>query len=282
MILSYFYWDPSPAMFDVAIPFLGRPILWYGFFFAFGFFVGYWILRYVLIDALSDPKKTRVVADRMILYVILGAVIGARLGDVLFYQNLSMYAQDPLGVIKIWEGGLASHGGTLGILLALFILTKRPKKGVPTLSYLSLLDISVIPTGLVASFIRIGNFFNQEILGKPTDLPWAVIFGHPADGSVPQARHPVQLYESLYYFVVFLGMLLLWKRLPKWRETGKMCGLFLLLVFVFRFFIEIFKEEQSEMLSHNFPISMGQILSIPFIILGAFLLFKRKKRHQTT
>ncbi len=275
--MSYIYWDPSRAMFDFSLPILGRPILWYGFFFALGFFVGYWILLYLLRQIEKDSAKAKLLADRITLYVILGTVIGARLGDLLFYQDLSIYRYDPWAAIKVWEGGLASHGGALGIMIALFILAKRPKKGVPALSWLQLLDLVVIPTALVASFIRVGNFFNQEILGKVTDLPWAVVFGHPADGTFPAPRHPVQLYESLYYLCVFLLILTIWRSRPFWKKPGKICGLFLVLIFVFRFFIEFLKEEQSLILPQSSFLVMGQLLSIPFIFWGIYLLVRRTK-----
>lgn len=274
--MSYIYWDPSRAIFDYTIPLLGRPILWYGFFFALGFFLGYFILLYVLRQIYSDAAKIKALADRITIYVVVGTVVGARLGDLLFYQDFSDYMRDPLAAIRIWEGGLASHGGALGIMLALYILSKRPLKDQPKLSWLALLDLVVIPTAFVASFIRIGNFFNQEILGRVTNLPWAVVFGHPADGSFPAPRHPVQLYESFYYLIVFAILILLWVKKPAWRRTGRACGLFLVLVFCFRFLVEFVKEEQSLLLSSGFPLLMGQLLSIPFIALGCYLLFKKK------
>ncbi|MBI2743115.1 MAG: prolipoprotein diacylglyceryl transferase [Chlamydiales bacterium] len=275
--MSYIFWDPSRAIFDFPLPLIGRPILWYGFFFALGFFLGYWILLYVLKRILSDPLKIKMVADRITIYVVVGTVVGARLGDLLFYQDLSQYAHDPLGALRVWEGGLASHGGAIGIMIALYLLSRRAKKGLPKFSWLSLLDIVVIPTAFVASFIRIGNFFNQEILGRVTTLPWAVIFGHPADGSYPAPRHPVQLYESLAYLLIFVVLITLWRGYPAWRRTGKMCGLFLLLVFSFRFFVEFLKEEQSLLLSASAPLQMGQLLSLPFILLGTYFLLRQDK-----
>ena len=275
--MGYIYWDPSRAMFDFSLPFLGRPILWYGFFFALGFFVGYWILLYLLKKLFSDSTKAKTLADRITIFVVFGTVIGARLGDLLFYQDLSVYRYDPLSAFKVWEGGLASHGGALGILIALFILSKRPKKGLPTLSWLALLDLAVIPTALVASFIRVGNFFNQEILGKVTNLPWAVIFGHPADGSFPAPRHPVQLYESFYYLCVFVLIFSIWRKWPSWRKPGRISGLFLVLIFTFRFFIEFLKEEQSLILPQSSFLVMGQLLSIPFVFWGIYLLIRRTK-----
>jgi phosphatidylglycerol---prolipoprotein diacylglyceryl transferase len=251
-MLSYFYWDPARAIFDYPIPLLGRPLLWYGFFFAVGFLIGYWILVYLLKG--NFGARAASIAERIAFYAILGTLIGARLGDILFYQNSSLYLHDPLSIFRIWEGGLASHGGAVGILVAFFILSK--KKNVP-LSWFSLLDYVVIPACLIGALIRVGNFFNQEILGTETSLPWAVVFGHPADGSFPTPRHPVQLYESLFYAALFLLLLFLWRASSFWKREGKISGLFFLLIFGFRFFIEFFKTEQSA-------------LEPTFLILGCF------------
>ncbi len=277
MLLSYLFWDPAREMFTFSLPFLNRPILWYGFFFAFGFFLGYWVLLFLLRDLIEDKTKLRKVADRIVLYVVLGTVVGARLGDLLFYQTPSSYLQDPTQIIRVWMGGLASHGGAIGILLALYILSRRKKKELPTFRWLTLTDLVVIPTALAGCLIRIGNFFNQEILGTPTTLPWAIVFGHPADGSAPIPRHPVQLYESLYYLLVFVLLFSLWRATSSWKKPGKITGLFLLLIFGFRFLIEFLKEEQSLLLPDSFLLTMGQLLSLPFILLGAYLLLKRMK-----
>ena len=266
------YWDPAREMLPFALPLLGRPILWYGFFFALGFFCGYWILRRRLAQTFGD--KARPLADQITFYVILGTIIGARLGEVLFYGHLSWYLHHPLDLFKVWEGGLASHGGTAGILIALWLLSKRKKRDLPTLSFLNLIDLVALPTPLVAGFIRLGNFFNQEILGKPSSVPWAVTFGHPADGSIPEPRHPVQLYEALTYLGIFLLMLSL---APKLKRPGRATGLFLALLFGARFLLEFVKEEQSLLLSGAALLTMGQILSIPFILLG-FWLLRRNER----
>jgi len=131
-----------------------------------------------------------------------------------------------------------------------------------------------IPSALIAVCIRIGNFFNQEILGVPSNVPWAVIFGHPADGSKPVPRHPVQLYEAFFYLAVFGVLWLLRKKWSSWRE-GQLAGLFLSVIFSFRFLIEFFKEEQSWWL-YGSPITMGQLLSLPFIAFGFYLFLRRK------
>ncbi len=272
------YWDPAPEIFSFPIPFLGRPILWYGFFFALGFFLAYWLfaslLKKYLLPYQVDKKEISSLTEKIGFYILMGAIIGARAGDLLFYQSWSQNLKHPLSMIKFWEGGLASHGGAIGIAIALCILLRKIKDKFPMISWRSLLDLIVIPTCFTASMIRIGNFMNQEILGTPTQVPWAVIFGHPADHSVPLPRHPVQIYEALFYFTLFICFWFLRHRLKK---PGQITGLFFTLLFSFRFLIEFFKSRQSELLSMHFPLDMGQILSVPFIVFGLYMLIKVKK-----
>jgi len=271
MILTFsiIYWDPKPEMFHWNIPLLGRPILWYGFLFAVGFLIGYKILLSLLrhYSRKEVKQNAKFFAEKLTLYVVLGTVIGARLGDVLFYQSWHQILRDPFSVIKFWEGGLASHGGAVGILIALGLFSRRYH-----LNWKEVLDWVAIPTGVAGFFIRIGNFVNQEILGTKTSVPWGVVFGHPADGSIPAPRHPVQLYEAFFYLAVFF-LLYFWARPKKW-PPGKIGGLFITLVFLFRFCIEFFKEEQSAWFSGS--IDMGQLLSLPLIGLGLFLLARKK------
>ncbi len=267
MILSYLYWDPAREMLPFNLPILDRPILWYGFFFAFGFFIAYWIAIHMLKGEFGK-KEARHIVDKMMLYIILGTIIGARLGDILFYQDISDYIHDPLAVFRVWEGGLASHGGVVGVIIGIFLCSRKLK-----ISWIRLLDFIAIPTCIVASCIRIGNFFNQEILGKPSDLPWAVIFGHPADGGEIVPRHPAQMYEALFYFLLFFVLYFTRDHLKK---RGRVAGTFLISVFTFRFFIEYFKMEQSVYLTGSASLfTMGQILSIPFILFGIYLCSKK-------
>ena len=264
-------------MFSFNIPLLNRPILWYGFFFALGFFLGFWVLRYLLerTEGLKVPGKEA--AERITLYVLLGAVIGARLGDILFYQHFSYFLHNPLAIIKFWEGGLASHGGAVGVLLALVLLSTGKRKERLQLTFRNILDLVVIPTALAGALIRVGNFFNQEILGTVTTLPWGIRFLHPADGSAPLVRHPAQLYESLFYFGLFAFLLILWKKRPSMRAEGRFSGLFISLLFTFRFFIEFIKVKQSAYVASEALFTMGQYLSLPFIGLGLLLYVSSKK-----
>lgn len=273
--MSYFYWDPNPEFLPWAIPILNRPILWYGVFFALGFSFSY-LAFFRLLKAHPNQKiqkEARSIVDLLSMYLTLGTLIGARVFDIIFYENWKIFLKDPLFLLRIWEGGLSSHGAIVGILLALglFYFRNRPLSG------LYLLDFTALSSTLAATCIRIGNFFNQEILGKPTSAPWGVIFGHPIDHSPPLPRHPVQLYEACCYFLIFLGFWFYKDRFLKWKE-GRICGLFLVILFLSRFILEFFKEEQSYWLTNSF-LTMGQWLSIPFMVLGFFLLMGNKIQH---
>jgi phosphatidylglycerol---prolipoprotein diacylglyceryl transferase len=218
-------------------------------------------------------KKAMKVTDQITLYTVIATVIGARLGHFLFYEKPSEYLNDPMEILRTWNGGLASHGAALAIIAAIWILSCWSKTVDPGLRWIRLLDFISVPTALAGAFIRFGNFINQEILGTPTSVPWAVVFGHPADGSMPLPRHPVQLYEAFFYLAVFF---LLWRltfRPANLLKEGRLIGLFLILVFGFRFFVEFLKLEQSRLLTSGAELTMGQWLSVPLVILGALLLF---------
>lgn len=267
--------DPNPEVFPFAIPFLGRPLLWYGVLFAFGFLWGYAILVRLLRQRPYREKKARYIAEKLAFYIVIGIVLGARLFDLLFYQNFSEIQKDPLSIFKVWEGGLASHGGVLGAFLAALLFLKRYKKESPHLSWRMLLDWMAIPAGVVACLIRIGNFMNQEILGIPTRVAWAFVFEHPLDHSPVLPRHPVQLYEALGYFILFI-LFYTYFRKKHWKE-GKLAGLFLVLLFSFRFCIEFLKEKQSYWIDSSAYLDMGQILSLPLILFGLYLFFFPRK-----
>lgn len=285
-VFAYFVWDPSPEIFNFNIPILNRPLLWYGFLFALGFFVGYLVLtyllrRYFLFNLDTAPKKdiksikakVTAQAEHLTFYVTIGAIVGSRLGDVLFYQSWAGIVRNPFSIFAVWEGGLSSHGGAIGILIALWILARRKK-----ILFWTVVDFTVIPTAVAAVFIRIGNFFNQEILGIPTQLPWGIIFLHPADGASILPRHPAQLYEALWYLFAFGILLWYWHCHLPFKPPGKLTGLFLILVFGFRFFVEFIKVEQSAHFSGASFLTMGQWLSLPFIALGLWLFLRSPKR----
>lgn len=222
---------------------------------------------------MSMQEKSRMLIDHLAIYVVLGTVAGARLGHFLFYEQPSRYIKDPLSILRVWEGGLASHGAIIGIIIALFLFHFWSKKRAPDLTFVAILDLLCIPTALAGGFIRLGNFFNQEISGTVTDVPWAVIFGHPFDRSLPAPRHPVQVYESLFYVCMFVVLWFLSKRKAFFLKRGRLIGLFFVLVFSFRFFIEFFKEEQSSLMIQNSTLTMGQMLSIPAVLLGLIFFF---------
>jgi len=227
-------------------------------------------------NALTTLKQTAYfLADRLCWFAVAGTVIGARLGAVIFY-DWPLYANNPIEIFKVWHGGLASHGGVLGVIAALYLYVKYVQRWVPKLTLLRLLDIVAIPGALAGCFIRLGNFMNQEILGIPTSMPWGVIFGHPVDGSVPQPRHPVQLYEAAAYLLIFVFLWRIWKKQPsQTSRPGEIVGWLFLLLFGSRFVIEFLKATQTSVLDTPW-IQMGQLLSIPFIALGIYLILRSR------
>jgi len=280
-----FTWDPDRNFF--IIPYIDHPVTWYGFLFALGFAVGYSLIRkmfkkLLLIgrSSLEIEAATDRLSDRITGSAIVGSLIGARLGHVFFYE-WPYYKMHPLSILKIWEGGLASHGAAVGILLALifFVLWNRPS--FKELTFLTVLDLIVVTTPFVGGCIRIGNFINQEITGIPTSLPWGITFLHPIDGIAGVPVHPVQLYESFFYFFTFALLWWVWKRHSESVGRGLLSGIFFILVFGFRFGIELLKMPQNLLFDQATGLKMGQLLSLPMILAGfALLLFyMRSRRH---
>lgn len=274
-------WDPPSVFFRV--PFINHPITYYAMCFVVGFLVAYfllvWIFSYYLSENHSIEKEqlrplSQELVDSFLWFVIVGMIVGARLGHVLLY-DWPKFVHNPLMVVKIWEGGLASHTGALGIILGIALYHRWKVPTYPQLTFLRLLDASAIASGFIAACIRIGNFINQEILGTVTTVPWAVIFKHPIDGSAPVPRHPVQLYESATYFALFGLMLFLWRRYRSSWPEGRFVGVFFTLLFTARFFLEFWKEQQSLLLSDQPFLVMGQYLSLPFIAVGLYLIYRK-------
>lgn len=289
--MAWLYWDPGePPVEAFTIPFIDRPVMWYGICFVLGFIFGYFIFLPIFRQYLSRNSQMSpatnirelsiILVDRLTWFIVIGTIVGARLGHVLFY-DFPYYSNHPSEILKIWEGGLASHGGTLGVIIGIFLFLRWHRKQLPGLSFVSLIDMLVIPTALVVCCIRIGNFVNQEILGYPSSVPWAIIFGHPADRSLPVPRHPVQLYEAASYLAIFIVLYFLWKFRGQSLKVGTLSGLFFCLVFGSRFLIDFFKLPQSHLIDETF-LQMGQYLSIPFIILGIFLLIVPGRFLQNT
>ena len=258
-----FHWDVNPILVQIG----PLTVRWYGVFFAAAFLVGYWIMQGIYRREGTDPASL----DRLLLYMLLGAVLGARVGHVLFYDP-HYYVTHPLEIVKIWEGGLASHGGAVGILVALYLFS-RWAGGPPDLW---LLDRVAIPTALGGAFIRLGNLFNSEIVGTPTSGWWGLVF----DRVDPLPRHPVQLYEAMAYGLIFLLLLSVYRRRGPTLGDGGLLGLFLLFVFSARFLLEFVKTPQAEY-EAGLVLTVGQLLSIPFIVAGFGLIVRaRKKRNQ--
>lgn len=222
---------------------------------------------------LSIKNKILKITDKLLIYMIVATIIGARIGHLIFYESPDYYLKNPINIIKVWNGGLASHGAAIGILIAMIIFCYQLRKVRPKLTYIHLFDFIGVAVAFAGFCIRVGNFFNQEILGIQTTVPWGVIFGNPMENVSIVPRHPVQLYEAFFYLIVFFLLYFLSYKKYFLLKEGKLFSLFLILVFTFRFFIEFLKINESNILNDNSFLSMGQYLSIPFIIIGIFLLF---------
>jgi prolipoprotein diacylglyceryl transferase len=258
LILSYITWDVTPELLNIG-PFSVR---WYGLLFAMAFIAGFKIMQWIY----KRENKPEGDVEQLVIYVIVGTVIGARLGHCLFY-NPEYYLANPLEILMVWKGGLASHGTSIGIPIAIYLYTKKKK-----LNFLWQMDSVVIVTALGGSFIRLGNLFNSEIIGKAADVPWAFIFTRV--DNVP--RHPTQLYESLAYLTIFIVLFFIYKNKYKKLNDGFIFGVFLILLFTFRFFVEFLKENQTGF-EEGMAFNMGQLLSVPFIFLGVILIVRSVK-----
>ena len=259
MLLNFITWDVSPEIFHLG----GLSIRWYGLLFALGFYVGYLIMeKFFKKEGVPLP-----LLDKLAIYMILSTVVGARLGHCLFYEP-SDYLKNPIEILYIWHGGLASHGAAVAIILALVMYHRKTK-----LSYWWVLDRIVIVVALAGVFIRSGNLMNSEIYGHVTNLPWGFIFvkDHAVD-----ARHPTQIYEALCYLLIFLGLIKYYYLKDGKPKPGMIFGIFLIALFMVRFIIEFLKENQVNFES-QMTLNMGQILSIPFIIAGIILVILSSK-----
>ncbi len=249
MSTSHIIWNIDPVLLHIG----PLQLRWYGIFFVGSFLIGLYIMQQIYKREKRDPA----LLDTLLIYLLVGTVIGARLMHCLAYEP-DFYLSHPIEILKVWKGGLASHGGLLGVLIALYLFTKKYHE-----SYLWLISRITIPGALVAASIRIGNLFNSEIVGIPSEKPWAVIFSRI--DMLP--RHPVQLYESLSYFALFCLLSILYLTMSPKQITRLFPGLFFLFVFTSRFFLEFFKTKQADY-QWDIPLSTGQVLSIPFILLG--------------
>lgn len=219
----------------------------------------------------KTEKKPLSDTDPLLVTMVLSTVLGARLGHFLFYEPY-IFIQDPLYIITPPFNGLASHGGILGIIIGLWFYSRRQSSQTSGQTFLWVTDRICIVAALTGAFIRFGNLMNSEIFGKPTDITWAFIFLRNHEFSkVP--RHPTQLYESLSYLILFIGLFWYWKKYRNQTASGTMLGISLVWVFGLRFIWEFFKENQVTF-EDNMSLNMGQFLSIPAILLGLILLLR--------
>lgn len=276
-MLVYIIWDIHPDL--ITIDLLGKtfPIHWYSLLFAFSFLVGKSLITFIFQTEKVDTAK----ADSLLVYVAVATVIGARLGHYLFYEWELLFSQPKewlLSLISLPFFGLASHGAIISIVSALILYSRKADNP----SFLWLADRVVIAVALGGALIRTGNLFNSEIYGKPTDVPWGFVFVHETDFRllplVP--RHPTQLYEAFFCLFLFALTFYLWKQKRQVLPEGTILGLFLVLLFGFRFMVEFLKNSQ-ESFENEMVINMGQWLSLPAILMGFFVLVYAQKRRVT-
>jgi prolipoprotein diacylglyceryl transferase len=264
ILLEHFIWNTDPVLLHLG----PLQLRWYGLLFVGSFFLGLMLMQWIF----KREGKDSAVLDTLLIYLIVGAVVGSRLMHCFAYEP-DFYLSHPLEILKVWKGGLASHGGLLGSIIAIYIFSKRYHFDV-----IWLLSRTAIAGTITAAFVRIGNFFNSEILGLPSDKPWAIIFERV--DMVP--RHPVQLYEALSYLVLFVLMLEVYKRIKPDFATRILPGIFLTFMFTVRFLLEYTKTRQADYTT-SLPFTTGQMLSIPFIILGiGWIIWAIRNKEKAT
>lgn len=277
-MISSIVWNVKPQIADLGF----MELRWYSLLFLLGFVIGY----YILLKVFKKEGVSVEMLDKLTFYVVISTIIGARLGHCLFYEP-EIYLKHPLRMILPFEGtlgkdfhftgyqGLASHGGAIGILLGLVLYSRSTK-----LPYLWILDRLAMVTAQAACLIRLGNLFNSEIVGTATNLPWGVKFVRLAPRGIPIEQivplHPAQIYESICYLIIFIILITIYSRKQPTLKPGFLLGLFFILVFTARFFIEFVKEDQVNF-EAGMLMNMGQLLSIPFIIAGFILVFRKVK-----
>jgi len=253
-MLAYIHWSVDPEIFSIG----PLSVRYYGLMWALAFYLGYVVFNnFVKKEGLKEGFL-----DSLTMYMVIGTVLGARLGHCLFYEP-AYYLSNPLEILKIWQGGLASHGAAIGILVALYFFARKHK--VPMIY---VVDRVVITVALGGAFIRLGNLMNSEIYGVETSLPWGFIF---VRNNELFPKHPTQLYEALSYFVIFFLLYFYYRKQEGKTKTGFIFGVFLILLFAARFLIEYVKEPQVDF-EKTMALNMGQWLSVPFILAGVFFV----------
>ena len=271
-MLDYITWAANPDIISSPIT-----VRWYGLMFAIGFIIGYEIVARIFKHEGAPERWLGI----LLIYVVIATIVGARLGHVFFYE-WDVYSQNPIRILYIWEGGLASHGGTIAIIIAIILYSIFVTKRSPLWTF----DRLVIAIALVGGLIRLGNLFNSEIFGTTTTLPWGFMFVRSREWHMlyeGQAVHPTQIYEALCYFALFgLLMWMYWKKNAEERP-GLIFGVFMIGIFLPRFLIEFIKNDQVAR-EATMSLNIGQQLSIPFILLGVGLIIyamMRPKVHLT-
>lgn len=277
MLLNYITWDVNPELFNLG----PLTVRWYGLLWA----VGIWLALMIVQKLFKHEKLPEAWLDKLFMYTVIGTIAGARIGHCFFYEwkllaepvsFLGMtfkygnhYLAHPWELLYIWRGGLASHGGAIGIMIAIYFFNKNvSKKG-----FVWVLDRLVIGAAVTGAAIRLGNLMNSEIYGEATTMPWGFIF---VRDNQTMPMHPTQIYEMMYLLVTFaLTWWLYWKK-EAYKKNGLILSVFLLIVFGTRFLLEFIKMNQQDFESNMF-LNMGQILSLPFIIWGIWLLINVNK-----
>ncbi len=282
----------SPEIFSISLFGMDLALRWYALAYIVGIIIG-WRLVVMAVKTPrlwpnQQPVMTPAQIEDMLTWIILGVLLGGRLGYVLFYQP-GVYLENPFAILAIWEGGMAFHGGLLGVVLAAFLYTRR--HNIPQLSAADAIALGV-PPGLLLG--RIANFINAELWGRPTELPWGVIFPGQAAQYCPQivgacARHPSQLYEAFLEGLVLLIVLLwmVWRR-DAFKRPGLICGTFLAGYGLSRFAVEFVRQPDAQFVGPANPLglawhvggyglTMGQLLSLPMILLGLFLIQRARR-----
>ncbi|MBS4055924.1 MAG: prolipoprotein diacylglyceryl transferase [Bacteroidetes bacterium] len=273
MTLLSVVWDVRPEIFFFPdwLPLIGgNGVRWYGLLFAASFIVGYVIMQKVF----AREKLSESMLDQLSTYMIIATVVGARLGHCLFYEP-AYYLSHPIEILKVWEGGLASHGAAIGIIAALYFFSRKHHKTI-----IWTLDRVVIVVALAGFFIRMGNLMNSEIFGHITSLPWGFRFVRYSDASLgADPRHPTQIYEALWYLLTFFFLhRAYFKNGMGEKQPGYIFSVFLMSIFGSRFFVEFLKEPQVGFES-TMALNMGQWLSIPFVLAGVVIMYTGWKKR---
>ncbi len=263
MILNYIHWNIKPEIFTIG----DWGPRWYGVLFALSFVCGY----YLMLNFFKKEGIKQQVLDSLTIYMFLGTLLGARFGHCFFYEP-AYYLSNPLQILFVWQGGLASHGAGIGIVLSLYLFARKHKK-----PFLWIADRIAVVTALAGFFIRMGNLMNSEIVGKKTTVAWGFVFEKLGEDF---ARHPAQLYEAIGYLFIFFILYYVFTKTKGAQMLGLVTGLFFTLIFGYRFLIEFSKEIQVAF-ERGMSLDMGQWLSIPFVIGGSLLVINAIRKNKT-